>query len=80
MVAGLCGVQASTWQRLFTTVDGLQNNQVRQIVELPNGQMDNVDYTVDQLAQDAAMSRTDLYRKMQQMLGITPNNFLRNVN
>lgn len=41
--------------------------------------MDNVDYTVDQLAQDAAMSRTDLYRKTQQMLGITPNNFLRNV-
>ena len=39
MVAGLCGVQASTWQRLFTTVDGLQSNQVRQIVELPNGQM-----------------------------------------
>ena len=39
MVAGLCGVQASTWQRLFTTVDGLQSNQGRQIVELPNGQM-----------------------------------------
>lgn len=41
--------------------------------------MDNVDYTVDQMASDAALSRTDLYRKMQQMLGITPNNFLRNV-
>ena len=41
--------------------------------------LDNVDYTIDQLAQDAGMSRTDLYRKTQQMLGITPNNFLRNV-
>ena len=41
--------------------------------------MDDAEYTVDQMASDVGMSRSDLYRKMQQMLGITPNNFLRNV-
>lgn len=41
--------------------------------------MDNTDYTVDQLAADVALSRSILYRRMQNMLGITPNDFLRNV-
>lgn len=41
--------------------------------------MDNTDYTVDQLASDMALSRSNLYRRTQSMLGITPNDFLRNV-
>ena len=41
--------------------------------------MDNLDYTVDQMASDVAMSRASFYKKMQAMLGITPNEFLRNV-
>lgn len=41
--------------------------------------MDNTDYTVDQLASDIALSRSNLYRRTQSMLGITPNDFLRNV-
>lgn len=41
--------------------------------------MDNTDYTVDQLASDVALSRSNLYRRTQSMLGITPNDFLRNV-
>lgn len=41
--------------------------------------MDCLDYTVDQLASDIGMSRANLYKKTQQMLGITPNEFLRNV-
>lgn len=41
--------------------------------------MDDIDYTIDQLASDVGMSRASLYKKMQQMLGITPNDFLRNV-
>lgn len=39
----------------------------------------NSDYTVDKLAGDVCMSRASLYRAMQNMLGITPNDFLRNV-
>lgn len=41
--------------------------------------LDDCDYTVEQLAADVAQSRSGLYRKMQQMLGITPNDFLRNI-
>ncbi len=41
--------------------------------------MDNLNFTVDQLASDVAMSRASLYKKMQTMLGITPNEFLRSV-
>lgn len=41
--------------------------------------MDNVDYTVDSLARDLAMSRASLYKKAQEELGITPNDFMRNV-
>ena len=31
------------------------------------------------LARDIAMSRTNLYKKVQNMLGITPTDFIRNV-
>ena len=41
--------------------------------------MGNSDYTVDMLASDVCMSRASLYRAMQNMLGITPNDFIRNV-
>jgi len=41
--------------------------------------MDNVDYTVDVLARDLAMSRASLYKKAQDELGITPNEFMRNI-
>jgi len=41
--------------------------------------MDNVDYTVDIMAHDLAMSRASLYKKTLEELGITPNDFMRNV-
>lgn len=41
--------------------------------------MDDADYTIEQLACDVGLSRSNLYRRMQTMLGITPNDFLRNV-
>lgn len=41
--------------------------------------IDDEDYNVDQLARDVCMSRTNLYKKVQTMLGITPTDFIRNV-
>ena len=52
---------------------------VERIMKCISQNMDNADYTIDLLAQDIGMSRANLYKKMQTMLGITPNNFLRNV-
>lgn len=52
---------------------------VEKLLKAIGENMDNTDYTVDQMASDIAMSRANLYKKTQQMLGITPNEFLRNV-
>ena len=52
---------------------------VEKLLKAIGENMDNIDYTVDQMASDIAMSRANLYKKTQQMLGITPNEFLRNV-
>jgi len=52
---------------------------VEKLLKAIGAHMDDSDYTVDQLASDVAMSRASLYKKMQTMLGITPNEFLRNV-
>ncbi|MBQ3629986.1 MAG: helix-turn-helix domain-containing protein [Prevotella sp.] len=41
--------------------------------------IDDADYTVDLLAADIGMSRANLYKKTSLMLGITPNDFMRNV-
>ena len=37
------------------------------------------DYGVEQLASDVALSRTNLYGKLRNMLGISPADFIRNV-
>lgn len=52
---------------------------VKQLLCAMENHMDDVDYTVVQLAQDVALSRSNLYRRMEAMLGITPNDFMRNV-
>lgn len=52
---------------------------VERLLKAIGQHMDDADYTVDLLAADVAMSRSSLYKKMQSMLGITPNEFMRNV-
>lgn len=52
---------------------------VEQLLKAIGEHMGDEDYTVDLLASDVAMSRSSLYKKMQTMLGITPNDFMRNV-
>lgn len=52
---------------------------VSRIIRAIGENMDNADYTVDKLAADIGMSRASLYSKTQNLLGITPNDFMRNV-
>lgn len=52
---------------------------VKQMLKAIDEHMDNADYNVDLLARDVAISRTNLYKKIQTMLGITPTDFIRNV-
>ncbi len=58
---------------------GLEENVLLQrVMAAVSAQMDNADYTMEQLARDVGMSRANLYKKMQTQLGITPNDFVRN--
>ena len=52
---------------------------VGQLLKAIEQNLDNSEYSVDQLARDVALGRTNLYKRMQTMLGITPNDFIRSV-
>lgn len=70
-------------QQANVSTDNLPNASAQRLLERINkaiaDNMDNVDYTIDHLAADIGISRASLYKKMQQILGITPNDYLRNV-
>lgn len=61
------------------TVNKEEENLVDKLLKAIGEHLDDTDYTVERLAADVCMSRTSLYKKMQQILGITPNDFLRSV-
>ncbi len=61
------------------TGDGEGDKLVERVMEAITKNMGDCNYTIDQLAQDVGMSRANLYKKMQSQLGITPNDFVRNV-
>ena len=52
---------------------------VWQLLKAIESNLGNTEYSVDQLARDVALGRTNLYKRMQTMLGITPNDFIRSV-
>ena len=52
---------------------------VGQLLKAIEQNLGNTEYSVDQLARDVAFGRTNLYKRMQTMLGITPNDFIRSV-
>lgn len=52
---------------------------VKQMLHAIEAHMDDDAYGVDQLAADAGMSRSALYTKLRNMLGITPSDFIRNI-
>lgn len=52
---------------------------VNKLMKSVSQNLDNEDYTVDQLASDIGMSRASLYKKTQLMLGLTPSDFMRGV-
>lgn len=52
---------------------------VAQLLKAIEAKMAEEDYGVDLLARDVNMSRANLYKKLQTMLGVTPADFIRNV-
>ncbi len=58
--------------------DSREEEMMEKMMESVGRNLDNCDYTVDMLANDVCMSRASLYRNVKNMLGITPNEFIRN--
>lgn len=56
-----------------------QSNLAGRMTQSIASNMDNVDYTVDAMARELGMSRASLYNKVQNELGITPSDFIRNI-
>ena len=64
-------------QKISTNIE--EEELVKRMLAAIDANLDNEDYGVDQLARDVAMSRSSLYDKLRNMLGISPADFIRNV-
>ena len=58
--------------------DSREEELMERVMEAVGRNIGNSEYTVDMLADDVCMSRASLYRNMRNILGITPNDFIRN--
>ena len=58
----------------ITTVDEKLMTRITGFLEQ---NMDNTEYSVEQLAADVGMHRMNLYRKIQSLFGMTPSEFIR---
>lgn len=58
----------------ITTID--QKLMIR-IMECIENNMDNSEYSVEELSSDVGMHRMNLYRKLQSLAGMTPSEFIR---
>lgn len=58
----------------ITTVDQKLMSRITGFLE---ENMDNTEYSVEQLASDVGMHRMNLYRKIQSLYGMTPSEFIR---
>ncbi len=61
---------------------GINDEEARltaQLLAAVEAHLDEEDYNVDLLARDVGLSRTNLYAKLRNMLGISPAEFMRNV-
>ncbi len=62
---------------MHVTITTLDQKLMARIMECLEQNMDNADYSVEQLASDVGMHRMNLYRKIQNLYGMTPSEFIR---
>lgn len=61
------------------TITSVDEEFVKKAIQFVEDNMDNPEYSVNQLSSDLAMSRTQLYRKFESITGLTPNDFIRSI-
>ena len=60
-------------------VNSLDEKLMDKIMESVQRNMDNPDYSVEELSSDVSMHRMNLYRKLQSLVGMTPSEFIRTI-
>ncbi len=61
------------------SVNNEEEEFVKRMLHAIENHLDDDNYGVDQLAADVCMSRSALYTRLRNMLGITPSDFIRNI-
>ena len=60
-------------------VKGNDEELMERIMKVVNKHLGDSDFTVDQLTQEACISRTQLHRKMKELTGLSTSEFIRNI-
>ena len=61
------------------TITSLDEKLVQKALDCVEKNMDNPEYSVEELSTDIGMNRTHLYRKLQSIVGMTPTDFIRSI-
>jgi Signal transduction histidine kinase len=61
------------------TITSLDEHLIGKALDLIEKNMDNPDYSVQQLSEDIGMDRTVLYKKLQSITGLAPSEFIRSI-
>lgn len=64
---------------LIQKTNSYSNRFMKEAVEAITSHMDDPEFTVDELARELNMSRTQLYRKSEKLLGMSANNFIKKI-
>ena len=62
---------------MHVTITTVDQKLMARIMENLEANMDNPEYSVEQMASDVGMHRMNLYRKIQSLYGMTPSEFIR---
>ncbi|MDP4276266.1 MAG: ATP-binding protein [Bacteroidota bacterium] len=60
-------------------ITSLDEKLVQKALDCVEKNMDNPEYSVEELSEEIGMNRTQLYRKLQSIVGMTPSDFIRSI-
>ncbi len=60
-------------------VESPDANLLKRIIKVTNDNLSNSELTVDMIAKQVGLSRSQLHRKMKELMGVSPSEFLRNI-
>ncbi len=61
------------------TITSLDEELVQKALQYVEKNMDNTEYSIDDLGRDVGLSRSQLYRKLQSITGLSPLEFIRSI-